>query len=74
MARVLIEDDGPGIRLEDAEAIFQPGWQNSGGSGSGLGLGLALARRLARSLGGDVHHAPASEGALMIVELPLVPS
>jgi signal transduction histidine kinase len=70
--RVCIHDDGPGIAEHDADAVFEPGWQTPGGSGAGLGL--ALARRLARSLGGEVRVGLAAEGAQLVVELPVVTS
>jgi signal transduction histidine kinase len=53
----LVEDDGPGVAADERETIFEPGSRGSAGSGdgsSGAGLGLALARRLARSVAGDV--------------------
>jgi signal transduction histidine kinase len=53
----LVEDDGPGVADDEREAIFEPGSRGQAGSGdgsSGAGLGLALARRLARSVAGDV--------------------
>jgi two-component system, OmpR family, sensor kinase len=53
----LVEDDGPGVADDEREAIFEPGSRGRAGSGdgsSGAGLGLALARRLARSVAGDV--------------------
>ncbi|MFL5910302.1 MAG: sensor histidine kinase [Gaiellaceae bacterium] len=53
----LVEDDGPGVDDDEREAIFEPGSRGRAGSGdgtSGAGLGLALARRLARSVAGDV--------------------
>lgn len=72
LVRIAIHDDGPGIATEDAEAIFMPGWQTAGGSGAGLGL--ALAGRLATSLGGAVRAEPASTGARVVLELPLIVS
>ena len=53
----LVEDDGPGVADDEREAIFEPGSRGRAGSGdgsSGAGLGLALARRLARSVAGDI--------------------
>ncbi|MFC5727862.1 MULTISPECIES: sensor histidine kinase [Nocardioides] len=47
--RLLIADDGPGIP-EGLDDIFEPGTT----SGSGAGLGLAIARRVARSVGGEL--------------------
>jgi len=68
--RVCVHDDGPGIPKEDSVEIFDPGWQTPGGSGAGLGL--ALARRLARSLGGEVYARHMRPGAELVVELPVV--
>ena len=70
--RVRISDDGAGIAAEDAARVFDPGWRTPGGSGAGLGL--ALARRLARSLGGEVRADTAHRGASFVVELPVVRS
>ena len=53
----LVEDDGPGVLDDERETIFEPGSRGRAGSGdgnSGAGLGLALARRLARSVAGDI--------------------
>ncbi len=50
---VTVSDDGAGIADTDLDALFAAG--NRGTSSSGAGLGLALARRVARTLGGDVH-------------------
>ncbi len=48
--RVVVTDDGPGVDGTLAAHLFEPGRT----SGAGSGLGLALARRVARSVGGDV--------------------
>ncbi len=49
-----VDDDGPGVEADDRDRIFEPGVRGKGASGDGAGLGLALARRLARSVKGDV--------------------
>jgi two-component system OmpR family sensor kinase len=67
-----IDDDGPGVRSEEAEAIFEPGVRGSAsaaGGPAGAGLGLALARRLARAAGGDVAVRP-GDGGHFTVRLP----
>jgi PAS domain S-box-containing protein len=54
---VKVTDNGPGIRGEDLDRIFEPFTQvdsSHSRRGSGVGLGLAISRRLARLLGGDV--------------------
>lgn len=65
-----IDDDGSGIADEDLDRVFEAGIHTQGGSGSGLGL--ALARRLVRSIGGDVHAVATSGGAQLVVELPVI--
>jgi two-component system, OmpR family, sensor kinase len=69
----MVEDDGPGVPEDEREAIFEPGRRGRAGDGSaGAGLGLALARRLARSVDGDVEAVgPASRGRFRI-SLPRV--
>lgn len=65
---IVVADDGPGIRSGDREAIFAPGHTGS----KGTGLGLPLARRIARSVGGDVQvdHEQPTRGARFVVMLP----
>ena len=64
---VVIADDGPGVDLP-GETVFLPGTTSSGGSGAGLGL--ALARRMARSIGGDLDLAQTREPTHFELRLP----
>lgn len=52
-AIVHVADDGPGIDPADQQRIFER-FERGSGDGPGSGLGLAIARRLARSMDGDV--------------------
>jgi len=66
-ARVVVDDDGPGIGEEMRARLFAP-FASSKPSG---GLGLALARRLARLHGGDVSwEARPGPGARFVVAVP----
>ena len=51
---ITVSDDGPGLELDDGdpEPLFAAGAR--GTASHGAGLGLSLARRVARTLGGDV--------------------
>jgi signal transduction histidine kinase len=67
LARVVVEDDGPGVSEEIRGRLFMP-FASSKSSG---GLGLALARRFARLHGGDVMHEPGpGGGSRFVVWLP----
>jgi signal transduction histidine kinase len=55
---VHVDDDGPGVASEVEVTMFRPGVSTN----AGPGLGLPLARRVARSLGGDVFLATAPPG------------
>jgi two-component system OmpR family sensor kinase len=59
-----ITDDGPGVREDERERIFEPAVRGSAGTAlrDGTGLGLALARRLARAAGGSVEALERPEG------------
>jgi len=66
-----VEDDGPGVGNDEREAIFEPGSRGrAGDNGSGAGLGLALARRLARSVAGDVMAGEAPAHGSFRITLP----
>ena len=67
LAVVSVCDDGPGFQPGDEELVFQPGKRGQAerhpGAPEGVGLGLSLARRLARTLGGEltIGTAPSAE-------------
>jgi signal transduction histidine kinase len=67
-----VDDDGPGVGADEAAEIFEPARRGAAGraGASGAGLGLALARRLARSVSGEVEAVPAAPGGRFRVRLP----
>jgi signal transduction histidine kinase len=66
-----VEDDGPGIDDDERDTIFEPGTRGrAGANGSGAGLGLPLARRLARSVDGDVRAGDAPAHGTFRITLP----
>ncbi|MFD4474793.1 sensor histidine kinase [Streptomyces sp. NPDC058471] len=70
--RIDVGDDGPGVPESFAAQLFQPGRRADPDDGhGGAGLGLPLARRLARSVGGEVTYDPGHRpGARFTVRLP----
>lgn len=48
-----VEDEGPGVALEEEARIWEPFWRAPGSAEGGSGLGLAIVRDLARRHGGE---------------------
>lgn len=68
---IRIEDDGPGISLDEAGRIFNALYR-VGASRPGSGMGLAIARRHAVQAGGEVIFTPSEgRGAIFEVRWPL---
>ena len=73
--RFVVDDDGPGIPVEQRAAIFDRFHRLDGGrsrDAGGAGLGLAIVQAIASAHGGRVwaEAAPAG-GARMVLEIPL---
>jgi signal transduction histidine kinase len=72
---VTIEDNGPGIPVEDMDRVFEPFRrleQSRNRETGGVGLGLPIARNMLRAHGGDVVLKNRPEGGLKaIVTLPV---
>jgi two-component system osmolarity sensor histidine kinase EnvZ len=49
--QVTVDDDGPGIPLDQRETVFRP---FESGASDGTGLGLTIARDIVRAQGGDI--------------------
>ena len=75
LARVDIEDDGPGIPLAELERVFEPFRRietSRNRETGGTGLGLAIARNTIRAHGGEITLTNRSGGGLIAsVSLPL---
>jgi len=73
IVRVEVQDQGPGIPLDDQKLIFEKFGRSvvAGGTKPGTGLGLFIARSIAEAHGGSLHveSAPA-RGATFTLELP----
>jgi signal transduction histidine kinase len=66
-----VTDDGPGVRDDELERIFEPGVRGTAATGEeGSGLGLSLARRLAHTVAGEIEAVTDSAGGCFLVRLP----
>jgi two-component system osmolarity sensor histidine kinase EnvZ len=64
---VTVDDDGPGIPVNEREAVFKPFYRLDNARNldeSGTGLGLPIARDIARSHGGDITLSDSPLGGL----------
>lgn len=69
-ARLVVEDDGPGVPTAELERIFQPYYSSKSG---GTGLGLALCKQVFEAHGGSIRYEPSPlGGARFVAELPLI--
>jgi signal transduction histidine kinase len=77
-ARVVVEDQGPGIPAADLPLIFERfhrGEASRSRETGGFGLGLAIAKALIEAYGGSITPESAvGRGTRMIVDLPLNPN
>jgi two-component system sensor histidine kinase MtrB len=78
VARLAVEDAGPGVPPEEREAVFERFFRGSAagrrrGGGQGSGLGLSLVSEHVRLHGGRVwvEDGPGGVGARFVVELPV---
>jgi signal transduction histidine kinase len=79
LARLIVEDDGPGIPPPVARNMYERFVRGSGDRGGSFGLGLAIVRAVAESHGGSVAAGPAhpdrpvgatGRGARFVVSFP----
>jgi signal transduction histidine kinase len=77
LARVAVQDDGPGIPARDLPRLFDPFYRSAQANGQGghAGLGLAIAKRIARLQGGELQALNRAEGgACFTLSLPVTES
>jgi signal transduction histidine kinase len=73
-ARIDIDDDGPGIGVENIEFVFEPFRRletSRNRETGGSGLGLSIARNIIRAHGGDITLHNQSSGLRVTVSLPV---
>lgn len=71
-AVLTVTDNGPGVREEDLDRIFERFYRVPGMAGDGSGLGLAIVREVAEAAGGSVVARASPAGGLTVeVLLPV---
>jgi signal transduction histidine kinase len=74
MARVVVEDGGPGIARDERDRVFERFERGADASEGGFGLGLAIGRELARRMDGDLTLEGDPPGARFVLSLAGAPS
>ena len=67
MARVTVQDCGPGLRAEEIQYIFMPFCSSKP---AGIGMGLAISRSLIEANGGRLWCEPAAGGGIFHFTVP----
>jgi two-component system, NtrC family, sensor kinase len=67
-ARILVEDNGPGVEPELLERVLEPFFTTKD-VGAGTGLGLPIARGIVEEHGGELYVENRAEGGLRVVLL-----
>jgi signal transduction histidine kinase len=72
-ARILVRDNGSGVKGMDAERIFDPYYRSEAATAKpdSVGLGLSVARQLARLMGGDLVYRRVSGWTEFELSLPI---
>ena len=75
---IRFKDDGPGIKKEDEEKIFEP-FYTTKGPGRGTGLGLSVCRGIVTEHGGDIRleggvGGDGQAGASFVLDIPVKPA
>ena len=71
LARIAVQDEGPGVRPENLPRIFDPYFSTHD---TGTGLGLPIARRVVEEHGGTITARNRSERGLeVVITLPVDP-
>lgn len=71
LSRYRVADNGPGIRVEYRERVFEIFERLTAGDESGSGIGLSIARRIVESRHGRIWIEPGDQGgAAVVFELP----
>ncbi len=70
-ARLLIQDNGPGISINERQSVFLPFQRRSDAHSGHVGLGLAISRGLVQAMDGSITAALTPGGGLtMVLDLP----
>lgn len=65
-----VEDEGPGVALQDRERVWEPFERGATNADSGTGIGLAVVRQLVQLHGGEARIEDGRFGARFVVVLP----
>ena len=70
-ARIIVEDDGPGIPVDQMDFLFSPFISSK--KSRGTGLGLPVSQKILREHGGQIMvHSEPGQGARFVLEIPAV--
>ncbi|WP_206456224.1 sensor histidine kinase [Aurantimonas marina] len=69
--RLAVEDDGPGVPVDQRDRIFERFQRGVDDGVEGCGLGLAIVREIAERHGGKAWLANTQGGARFVIELPI---